>query len=274
MSDGDLNSLLLSYHSEKLNEYKRRVFTKYDVSDASQHRAATKEFMQKAKYWSANIPIHHLKVVMEQEILERKVKEYDLVNERVKPEVLSGYEDLFDAYIKSINGLVYQNGLSFVFFGHNESGKTMTAIHMLCSAIERGMSGYYITFKDLMNLYNNSEFGREDDATKMWRYVKDCDFLVVDEIGKESKTSENVLGTFEELVKHRIGEMKPTVLITNVKFPHRIKEVDGGTKREGGFQGRYGYSIYNALITCYKVIGFSKRGNFRKRTRRGWFDES
>lgn len=266
----EVDSFLLSYHGQKMADYKRRVFSKYDETDKSQHRLATNEFTQKARFWQANVTYHDLDVVMNQDILERRVREFDLVEEKIVPKPMNGYEDLFSGYIENIDGVVYERGLSFVFYGHNEGGKTITAVHLLCSAIQVGLSGYYISFKDLLNLYNNAEFAREEREMRLWRYIKDCDFLVIDEVGKESKVSENVLGVFEQITKHRTVEVKPTILVTNIKFPHR----EEGGKKKDGFMGRYGYSIYNSLVTSYRVIEFSPDGKFRKRTRREWFDES
>jgi|AntRauTorcE11897_2_1112592.scaffolds.fasta_scaffold02076_8 DNA replication protein DnaC len=274
MADG-IDPFLMSYHGGRLARYKERIFGKYDESNKEERKEATREFTYKARFWQANVQYHDLEVVMHEDIMERTIKEYDLVDEMPAPGTMKGYEDLFSEYVNRINQEVYDNGLSFVFFGVNETGKTITAVHMLCSAIERGLSGYCIPFKDLLNLYNNAEFGREPEASKMWQYIKDCDFLVIDEIGKESKVTENVLGVFEQIVKHRTEEVKPTIMATNINFPHkRVQQDDGSSKREGGFFGRYGNSVYNSLITNYRIIGFSKGGQFRKRTRRKWFDES
>jgi DNA replication protein DnaC len=266
------DSFLFSYHGARLADYKKRIFTKYNEKDKEEHRKATKEFFHKSRFWQANVTYHDLDVVMNQEIMERKVREYDLVDEKIIPKPLDGYEELFNDYIDNIAGAVYERGLSFVLYGHNEGGKTITAVHLLCTAIQSGLTGYYISFKDLLNLYNNAEFAREEDAMRLWRYVKDCDFLVIDEVGKESKVSENVLGVFEQIVKHRSVEVKPTVLVTNIRFPHDVeKRENGSVKKTKGFLGRYGHSIFNSLITSYRIIEFSKSGKFRQRTRREWF---
>lgn len=259
---------LTEYHSDKLNKYRDRIvgdISKIGPDSGEDEKEGFIEFVSKVKYLKCNIPFDTLDALIGEEIMDKKCREYSIVEGSHKGK-LELYEDIYQSYLDSVNEQVYRKGLSFVFYGCNESGKTFSAIHALATAIERGMSGYYIHFKDLLNVYNNAEFGRETGEVKLFRHILNCDFLVVDEIGKESSVTENVVGVFERVVKHRDEDSLPTILVTNVNFPDN----SGKNKSPNGFKGRYGNSVHNCLIKRYRVLQFSKNNNFRKKTRKDW----
>ena len=260
------DEFLVKYHKDKIKRYKKRFLNNYKglgVTESDNKERAFRAFLYRVDYWQANIPYDTLETLFQETIFEKEVREYDLVDGSVG-ETCDFYKDLYHIYVTSVNKEIYDNGLSFIFYGYNEAGKTFSAIHALASAIESGMSGYYIHFKDLLNLYNNAEFGRETDEVILFRHILDCDFLVVDEIGKESSVTENVLGVFEKVIKYRDEEALPTILVTNVPFA-----VQRGSDTQT-FKQRYGNSIYNCLIKRYRAFWFSKKGRFRQRTRKEW----
>lgn len=211
------------------------------------------------KFLSCNIPYHFVREVYGVPAQEKKVREFDPVTKSFgRP--FDCYADLLSPYIENIDGKVIENGYSFVFYGYNGGGKTHTAVHLLMAAIDKGMSGYFIFFKDLINLYNKSEFAREQEASRIYHHVMNCDFLVVDELGKESSVTDNLLGSFEQIVKHRCNIVKPTIYTTNIDF---------GSEEEG-FEKRYRSSVYNSLLQNYRVLQFGKDGNFRVKMRKEW----
>lgn len=262
MSKDFLDTFLCNYHAKTLDRYRNRIISEVEDAepfDELEKARAILQFHKKARHWQYNVPFHELNVVMNEEVFEKKVLEVDLID-GTKSKPINLYEEVLDKYIANIDGKVYDDGLSFVFYGYNESGKTLAAIHTLCSAIEQGLTGYYIGFKDLLHLHNNAEFAREGEESRLWHHVLGCDFLVIDEVGKESSTTDNVLSVFEKVVKTRSSDVKPTILVTNIDFP----------KEQGGFKERYKNSVYNALITRYRVFQFSPKGEFRQKTRKEW----
>lgn len=262
----DFNPHLMRYHEGTIDSYTHRIKQRCETEKEAQFQA-----VRRIPFWQANMSFDAVETLMRQDIFERTVREYSLVDEAWaydgKP--FKMYKEVLNPYIKRLSGEVYEKGLSFVFFGSNESGKTFSGCHILASAIEQGMSGYYITFQELMQLHNDAAYGDETTLDKQhYKFVKHCDMLVIDEVGKESKTSDNVLSVFENILKLRSSSRLPTILISNIPFPHTYDE----GKRKGGFQAKYGYSLYNLLIERYRVFQFSKHGNFRQKTRCSWFE--
>jgi DNA replication protein DnaC len=216
-------------------------------------------FSEIIRFLESNIPFHYIRELMESEPVEKKCREYCLEKEAYLKS-FNCYEDLIDRYISSLSSSVISNGYSFFFFGFNGAGKTHTALNVLFSAIKLGLTGYYISFKDLINLYNKSEFMNEKDSSKLYRFIINCDMLVIDEVGKESSVTDNLVGSFEHILKHRTSLPKPTILVSNIDFPDE----------RNGFMSRYGSSVANSLLQHYRVINFSSNGEFRLKMRQSW----
>lgn len=219
-------------------------------------------FSNVLKYITANIPYHDVSVIMEEQLVDKMVQEVENLD-RPNPTLSRGfpiYEKLLKGYINKIDADVLVNGYSFIFYGYNGSGKTQTANHILALALDKGLTGYYIFFKDLINLYNKAEFKHDKDADNLYQYVMNVDMLVIDEVGKESSITDNLLGSFEQIIKYRTGLGKPTIMLTNIDFP----------KVDVGFAARYKNSVYNSLLKNYRIIRFHEDGEFRIKTRKEW----
>lgn len=259
-----MNDFLVRYHSDQILRARQDIARTCDDCKEAFNGLCDRHLFYLSKimpYLASNIPFHFVQEVYgdKSETEEKKVREFDPVSGKLsKP--FDCYSDLMWAYIEGIDKKVLQNGYSFLFYGFNGSGKTHTSIHLLMKALDRGLTGYFIFFKDLINLYNKSEFKREEDASRLYSHVMNCDFLVVDELGKESSITDNLLGSFEQIVKHRCNILKPTVYTTNIDFPNE----------EGGFLERYKTSVYNSMLQHYRILQFSKAGNFRVKKRKEW----
>jgi len=216
------------------------------------------ELARAIKHFGSGIPIHFVKE-LNNSIIEKDCIEYDLISDSMSPP-FKGYRDLFIPYINSLSGKVLEDSLSFVFYSFNGAGKTHTAIHILSEGLKQGLTCQYVIFKDLMNIYNRSEFAREEESEDSYKMIMYSDILVIDEVGKESTVTPNILGAFENIIKHRVSMSKATIMITNLNFPDP----------KLGFLARYGSSIYNSILQNYRVITFSKEGNFRGRLRKRW----
>jgi DNA replication protein DnaC len=217
------------------------------------------EFFDYLNHVKSNIPFGYVRSFMNEEMIEKKCREYDPVrNCYSKP--FDCHANLVNSYIDKLDSAVIENGYSFFFYGANGGGKTHTALYILFKAIQLGMKGYYLPFRDLVTLYNKSEFLNEKDSRDLYRYIINCDFLVVDEVGKESSVTDNLLGSFEQIIKHRTSILKPTILVSNIDFP----------SEEEGFLVRYGNSVANSIMEHYRILNFSREGDFRVKLRKKW----
>ena len=145
-----------------------------------------------------------------------------------------------------------RKGHSFLFTGHNSTGKTHVALWLLGKFAACGYTIHYYKFKrylsHILNAFTDVEQRRFlDEAAQV-------DLLCLDEVGKESSATPQVIGEFEELIKYRQDNKKPTILITNLTMDL--------------FRSRYDESIYEALAEKFVVIMFDLSNNFRLKNRR------
>lgn len=216
------------------------------------------EYLQYLKYVQYNVPIGELLNLIDYGPYDKLIREYNLNTAAFnQPHSVVEIIRLFSTNIESW----LKFGKSFVFYGANGSGKTMTAIYMLCKVIESGRNGYYFSFKEFLKLYNEVyfSFNSTSDDKAFLDYLFNTDFLVLDEIGKESSVTQNVAGALEALLKYRRANNLSTLLIGNLYFDLKDRS------DSQSFYVRYGNSVYDLLYGVYLVFQFEKGGRFRQK---------
>jgi DNA replication protein DnaC len=216
-------------------------------------------FMKFMIYLKSGVPLMYIYSIHEDDYMDKKCKEYD-PNTSDLSQMKDIWEDYLERYVDKFDK-VLNKGYSFFFIGYNESGKTYSALKTLMHLIESGYTGYYINMRDLMLLYNKVNFSGEasDVERSVLDHIYKCQFLVVDEVGKENVTS-NVLGALETLIKSRQGANLPTTFISNLVLNSKKNEV----------KETYKDSIWSCLTLNYKFIIFSIEGKFRSKARGEW----
>lgn len=153
----------------------------------------------------------------DRDIVEKRCKDADIVtflnDKSVTDKTNKLYKDFVIPYSKNFNK-VLKNGYSFLFVGPNGCGKTFAAAYIV-NKISRKRSKYYISFRDLMRLSNLCIVSNDNNCRKKYNTIKNVELLVIDEVGKESSVTTNLLFEFENLVKGRIERFLPTIIITN-----------------------------------------------------------
>lgn len=105
-------------------------------------------------------------------------------------------------------------------YGH---GKTSLAAIALKYWAKKGVYGYWINYKSILNI----EFSNDAEKKRMW----DSPVLVVDEFDLVESSDENSARKtlqFESLLRYRYGNETPTILTSNLnmtedlvkKYPH------------------------------------------------------
>lgn len=259
------DSFLLSYHHQKLHRVKDRL---KDEDDDGFPSSSIDFFRYLVPFLQYNIPYGMIRtlVIDDAKIYDKTAREFDPIEESFSQSF--DFYDKYGDYPKYFERAMKENW-SMLFFGANESGKTFTSLYFLAQVVEAGYSGYYIPFQEFLFCHNRANFKSREESERLLEHLYSCDLLVVDEVGKESSTTDNVKSAFERLIKRREQLSYPTIFCGNVRFKKKKQE-------QTTFQQKYKYSVFNALMRHYRFFQFSKNNELRQRTRRDdWtFDDS
>jgi DNA replication protein DnaC len=118
-------------------------------------------------------------------------------------------------YVKNLEN-ARKYGISLVLWGTNGTGKTLLATCVLKEAIRNGFSSQMTSLGGIIERYAD---GWNDHASKeqFTNRIKDVDFLLIDDVGKEYRAKNNDLVeiAFDNLIRYRTFRHKPFILTTN-----------------------------------------------------------
>lgn len=86
-------------------------------------------------------------------------------------------------------------GNSILFTGGTGVGKTFLTNCIAKELIDRCISVIYLSSNELFEIFSKYKFGREseEDAEESYRYILECDMLIIDDLGTELNNSFGVL---------------------------------------------------------------------------------
>lgn len=167
--------------------------------------------------------------------------ELEKINEQVRP--------TFESYLGKIR-IAIRSGHGMYICGENGSGKTSAAAFVLMEARREGFTGYFTTANQLVNdVICKSRF---DDAQSIEQRSQFVDVLVIDDLGKEgytNKKSDVISRMIENVVRARVGNMKPTIITSNISSLEEIEK-------------RYGASFCGLFAESFlfiKILGSEPR---------------
>lgn len=256
---------IIRLYSEKISQQKKDL--KEKVCADLGRWVSDDEMRDMYRCVISNIPNNYIVSHMLNEPDDVDVYPLQMTDEGFKRSGKISFLDRFTPFIEHLDGKVVQDGHSLIFFGYNSSGKSHMGTWILAHAVSRGLSAYYIMMTDLYDLYNKARFSSEDEERGALEYIKNCDFLMIDELGKEPRTDAS-LSAIENMLKHRVANWKPTIIATNVDFNTRKDNRTGRVIND--FKSKYGNSTFELIVETYFLFQFSKNGEFRKKKRLQW----
>lgn len=179
------------------------------------------------------------------EYAEAKLSDYKL------DEVIN---KIFGNYLSHIETMREDN-VGLIMFGKNGNGKTWLSSLIVKEAYIYRYSSFLVTLQSFIDMHFRKN---EEDIRIKMRKIIECDFLVIDEVGKETfaKNQFNI-GVLEELLRQRGTLGKPTIICTNLPL--------GG---EGGLYKQYGKSIESLIDGNYLQVEFKGEDNRQDVTRK------
>jgi len=128
---------------------------------------------------------------------------------------------------------------SLLFSGATGLGKTFLSGCVARQVSENGYSVVYVTAGKLFSDFEAVKFERAE--AESLRDYRDCELLIVDDLGTEM-TTEFVKAALYELVNTRLLERRTSLISTNLN--------------EDNLEARYGGQIASRLLGGYRVIYF------------------
>lgn len=207
-----------------------------------------------------NMPLHYLREFKGSKLKNKVLFEF-IPSDYSLEEI--NYKEFLKSYISKFDQVML-NGYSIYFYGDNSRGKTHSALYIAYLLSKRldDFTFYYTNTKDFYLKYREAFFsGREDsEETRTFiEAVRSCDLLILDEFGKEGNLTDTLLSSFEELIRLRSSMNYPTIICGNIR-PHpreEDREIEEGTS----IHGKYGQSIYSAMLEKFRFLMYSSKQN-------------
>lgn len=163
-------------------------------------------------------------------------------------------------YISDIDS-TYSSGRGLYLYGSNGVGKSMLGSIIVKEAYRHRYSSKRITFVEYINEYtkiwkSQSIEEKESLEDQFYSYTKAVDFLVLEEIGKESTKPDLALTILEDCLRYREEHGLCTVICTNLSLRDLISLK---------YQSKSIESLIHGSMTPVKILGIDRRGTYEKR---------
>lgn len=251
-------------YSEKCHEHARGQNVDLDRALHVLTKAFSDE--RKAKfYWdivAMGMPLGTLVTMIREPFIDKQYREYYPNDDTISSRGAS-LSDFMESYSKNFEEMQV-NGYSILLCGDNSLGKSYSALTLMRNIYRIGRTTrkdycvFYTTFLDLFE-QRNKEYS---EGSEFWNEIINCDFLVLDELGKENKVSDAVVVFLEKILKHRAHNLKPTVIITNLA----PKSPEG--QSIPNIYDHYGKSCYEILTEKYRFLQLGSRSNKNLRAKK------
>lgn len=210
-------------------------FAKKAVTECS----CRKNFLSKERLVLSNIPYESL---VNQQIYSK------VVQDCITGEQLDLSKEIIKPYIRSLKKAL-QNPYGFIFLGKNGTGKTFVGLKVLYYVVISGYTAHNIEFPDFLKFIRRA-FRDDIIYDHLIDEIKKVDLLLIDEVGSESKRGDFSISELKSLIKTRISNHKPTIMVSNYSFED--------------FKKAYGVSVYSMITSHFKIFDFKRAADVRK----------
>lgn len=145
-------------------------------------------------------------------------------------------------YLKLYAESFRESSNNLLFIGAPGCGKSFLSCAIACEVIKNGFFVYYSPVQDMVSQFESEHFGKDKSVDTS--VYKDCDLLIIDDLGTEFKTqfTDSVL---YNVINDRINMKKTMIISTNYTLDE-LKEV-------------YHDRLCSRLINEFLTIGFENR---------------
>lgn len=153
------------------------------------------------------------------------------------------YKDFFKKYLSNLH-LMYEDRVNLCLYGANGTGKTFLSSLIVKEGYRLRYKTALITMQGLIDLHFKPNKTEEDwERIKM---IREADFLVIDELGKENFTkSGSNINLLEETLRNAVTKGQVIIICTNLPL-----------EGEGGLYHQYGASIKSLIDGSFVKLEF------------------
>ena len=151
--------------------------------------------------------------------------------ENIKSPVLQDTKQLITDYLNNID-----TNFNFFFYNGNSSVRTIFSCIFLIELLKRGYSCFFTN----LSMYIRTILTEDNDRLSL---IKESDFIVLDDLGKETKSESGMLQSiFEGLLKERMYQLRPTIITSQKSIEY--------------LNSYFGFDINTVLDQSLKTIKF------------------
>ena len=132
-------------------------------------------------------------------------------------------------------------GGNLLFYGHTGVGKTFLSNCIAKELLDTTHTVIYLSAPQLVEVLEKHTFGRDEDSEavdEMPEYIKECDLLIIDDLGTEMNNFFTASRLFSCL-NSRLLQKKSTIISTNLSLDD--------------LQATYSERIFSRLVSNYQV---------------------
>ena len=130
---------------------------------------------------------------------------------------------------------------NLLFTGSTGVGKTFLTNCIAKEVMERGHSAIYLSAADLFEVFSKNKFdsGDEDNMQEMYRFVLDCELLIIDDLGTELNNSFTSSQLFY-CINERMSRRRSSIISTNLSL--------------AGLRDSYTDRVASRIMSGYTII--------------------
>lgn len=171
---------------------------------------------------------------------------FDALEARGIPADIVSQWDTVSRYAEQLRANI-DAGMGLILAGGPGRMKTTLAVAVLRELLETDdrHSGYMIPMASLLDTLYTMRSLYKEEAAKYEKRIRECDLLVIDDLGAENATAPWVLAKVDSIITERYNRMLPVIITTNLS--------------QQDLAGTYGGRIIDRLRSTSKYIVFSGR---------------
>lgn len=120
-------------------------------------------------------------------------------------------------YCKSYASLFDSNAKNIIMKGNTGLGKTHLSLAIAREVLEKGYGVVYCSTPEILSKLEKEHFGKNADNSDSEEMLKQCDLLILDDLGSEFHTS-FTKNTIYNIINSRLIHRKATIISTNLDF--------------------------------------------------------